>query len=274
MDDLNLIKPFAGQVSFFRPGFTVRRESNPHDVPRVTDFAVSSRTAGDITNRGQITFSWSTQNTDYVKFSYRCVPAPNGPGVVISENGGPRECENANPRLYPPESPNRSPNASQNVLFGNFHQLDPISIIVTITPFSHAIAYRRSSKSMTVRVEPHNAFPEGVPAANGNIAITYAASPNGKRNYEQGSPMTIRWTDALSRDPCVNLYLVQEDGSGGESYRLQIGDTCFAPSRSGSYSWSVPEKYSGSGYRIFAMTPGATSTGIGPPFRIIRSRLR
>jgi hypothetical protein len=270
-DELNLAKPFIAQASFFRPTFRAPRKSNPQAVPRVTDFVASSQTADDVTNRGQITFSWSTQDTDYVEFSYRCVPAPNAPGVVILEPGGSRECENANPRLYPPESPNHSPHASQTVSFGNYHQLDPISIIVTITPFSHGMAYPHSSKSILVRVNPHNPFAEGVPAASGNIIITYSASPDGKGNYQQGSSLTIRWTDALSRDPCVNLYLIQDDGGDRASYRLQIGGTCFTPSSSGSYKWTIPDKYSGLGYRIFATT--GTSSGIGPAFSIIRPRL-
>lgn len=272
-DELKLIEPLIAGISFIHPTIAVARQSNPHAVPRVTQFEASSKTADDVTNRGQITFSWSTQDADYVEFSYQCVPAPSKGGVVIQEEGGSRDCENSSLRTYLRDSLNSSPNASQNIGFGNFHQSDPVSVIVTITPFSHAIPYPDSSKSITIQVDPDNPFPKGVPTANGNILLTYSPSTNEKGDYQQGSSLTIGWTDERFRDRCVNLYLVQDDGRGGESYRLQIAGNCLRPARSGSYSWTIPDKYSGFGYRIFAGTPGGTSTGLGPSFTIIRPPL-
>lgn len=268
-DEDKLIEPFLARVSFFPPTIALAKESNPHAAPRVTEFKASSETADDATNRGQITFSWSTRDADYVGLSYTCVPAPTGPGVVITEGGVQRDCENSKLR-YSDLVPNRSPNGSANVLFGSFHLPDPISVSITVTPFSHGMPYPDSSKSVKIRIDPYNPFPEGVPAANGNIVITYSPNANAKGNYRQGSPLTIRWTDALARDPCVDLYLVQQDGSGRGSYRVQIGGRCFSPSRSGSYAWTIPDKYLGSGYRIFARTPGGTSSGLGPRFSIMR----
>jgi hypothetical protein len=267
-DELKLVEAFIGRMSFVRPTIAVAREGNQNPLPRVIKFEASSKRAEDVTNRGQITFSWSTQDADYVEFSYRCVPPPRGPGVVIIESDGCCECENSSPRLNRSPSPNHSPNGSQTVGFGNYHETDPISIIVTVTPFSRAMSYPNSSKSITIQVQPHNQFPQGVPAANGNITVAYATGAHRDGRYQQGSSLTITWEDALPRDPCVNLYLVQDDGKGGQSYRSHIADTCLSPSRSGSYKWTIPERYSGSGYRIFAMAPGARSSGMGPLFTI------
>ena len=86
--------------------------------------------------------------------------------------------------------------------------------------------------------------------------------------------MTIRWRDTLPHDPCVDLYLVQDDGRRGQKYRLQIVDSCLSPGRSGSYKWTIPEKYLGSGYRIFARTPGGSSSGLGPSFSITRAETK
>ena len=269
-DELNLIEPLLSRVAFVRPTIAVASESNPNAAPRITKFEASSKTADNVANRGQITFPWSTQDADYVEFSYRCVPAPHGSGVVILQSGGCCECENSTLRLNGGPSPNHSPNGSQSVLFGNHLQSEPISITVTLTPFSRAKPYHDSSKSLSIQVEPYNPFPEGVPVANGNLIVTYSASTGGTGNYKQGSSMTIRWKDTLPPDPCVDLYLVQDDGRGGQKYRCKSW-ILLSPARSGSYKWTIPEKYFGSGYRIFARTPGGSSSGLGPSFSITQA---
>ena len=271
-DELKLVEPLVAAVSFVRPAIEVARESNPNAVPRVTKFEASSERADDVVNRGKIMFTWATKGADYVELSYRCAPAPTGPGVVILEDGSPRECENSSPRIYPNGSPNRAPNAFQNVGFGNFHQGNPVSITVSVTPFSHGTPYPDSRKSITIQVDPYNPFPEGVPAANGNILLTYPPGADGKPNYLQRSSLTIGWKDARSHDPCVDLYLIQDDATGAANYRLQIADSCLSPSHSGSYTWTIPDKYAGAGYRILAITPGGTSSGLGPPFAISPAR--
>src|SRR5260370_13112092 len=65
-DELNLIKPLLERVSFFRPSVAATRENNRHAVPRVSEFTASSQTADNMTNRGLITFFWSTQDAAYV----------------------------------------------------------------------------------------------------------------------------------------------------------------------------------------------------------------
>lgn len=166
-DESKIIDPLLAAISFRRPTIASAIPQNTASaVPRVTKFNASSNTADDTANRGQITFSWSTENVDYIQLSYRCTPAPSGAGIAIVEDGLPRECDNGKLHLYEQMIPNRSPNASQTVGFGNFFQPQPISVTVTLTPFSHATAYPAASKSITVQVDADNAFPDGVPAAN------------------------------------------------------------------------------------------------------------
>jgi hypothetical protein len=268
-DELNLIDPVMNKVSFLRPADGIAVPDHPDTVPSVTSFVASSQTADGALNRGQITFSWSTQNTDYVRFSYRC-SSNSSKGIVISEdNAGGRECENLAPIINSTSISNHSPNSSAGILFGNFHQEEPLSIVVTITPFSHGVAHPDSSKSITIAVNPYNPFPQGVPLAVRNMTVLYAANPDGTSQFVQGSPLTITWTDALPRDPCVDLYLIQEI-AGKQLYRTQLGGACLTPTASGSYAWTIPTKFSGSAFRIYARTPGGTSSAYGPPFAIIQ----
>ncbi|HYW65545.1 MAG TPA: hypothetical protein VFB10_02475 [Candidatus Dormibacteraeota bacterium] len=57
-------------------------------------------------------------------------------------------------------------------------------------------------------------------------------------------------------------------GGGAQIFRQQLAHQCLAPARGGSYSWTIPNKYSGTGFRIFAAAPGRTSSALGAPFKI------
>lgn len=273
-DQISLIESLIAGVNFFRPATAPQKERNPRAAPRVTQFAASTQTADDATNRGQITFSWTTQDADYVELSYQCPPPPAPPAppeVVIVEHGFPWSCENASPVFKSGAVQSRTPNGSATIGFGNYHRIDPISIIVRLTPFSHGKAYPDSAKSISIQIDPHNPFPEGVPAANGRVVVSYPVSADGTTTLKQGSSLTVRWTDTVPGDPCVNLYLVQDDGRGGQTYRLQLGGQCFMPASGGSYTWTIPVKYSGSGFRIYSRAPGGGPSGLGPPFSIERA---
>ena len=162
-DDMKLIEPLLEAVSFVRPLVSITRKSPPKAAPRVTQFEASSKTAEKAT-LGQVTLSRSTQDAEYVEFSYTCEPPPSGPVVVILEGVNQRGCENARPRLYE-SSFGRSPSASQTITFGNSNERDPITVTVKITPFSHGTPYPDSSKSIAIEVEPFNVSPKGKAAA-------------------------------------------------------------------------------------------------------------
>jgi hypothetical protein len=196
--------------------------------------------------------------------------------VVISEDGPNRYCQNTPSfKTYSAGHFYHSPNSSAVMGFGYFNHDDPTSVVVTITAFTHGAAYPGSSKSLTVTISPYNPFPRGVPTDTRNITLAYAPSAEGTQVYEQGSPLTITWTDERIQDPCVNLYLVQDNGRGGENYLLQINGNheigCLKPSSSGSYTWTVTSKYSGFRFRVLARTPGGTSGTLGAPFNIVKS---
>lgn len=280
-DNLNVIKPLLTRVSFFQPTVVVLKEPSSNPIPRVTEFTASSETAEDTTNRGLISFSWTTQDADYVEFTYTCVDPSEAEqagvsSVVISEDGPNRYCQNIPSfKTYSAGHFYHSPNSSAVVGFGYFSHDDPTSVVVTITPFTHRTAYPGSSKSLTVTISPYNPFSQGVPTDTRNMTLAYAPTAEGTQSYKQGSPLTITWTDTRIQDPCVNLYLVQDDGRGGENYLLQINGKleigCLKPSSSGSYAWAVTNKYSGSGFRVLARTPGGTSGTLGTPFSIVKS---
>jgi hypothetical protein len=95
-------------------------------------------------------------------------------------------------------------------------------------------------------------------------------SGGGKAWYPQRSSLTISWTDTLSRDPCINLYLVQDKGEGLH-YVTQVVNKCLQPAASGAYTWTIPGKYSGSGFRIYGGAPGGMSSAVGPAFNIVQA---
>jgi hypothetical protein len=171
-DELKLIKPLLASVSFFPPSVLPVREGNPQSVPSVTEFAASSQTA-NVANRGLITFSWSTQDADYVEFTYTC-PNPldaeqrGVSSVVISENGPNRYCKNTESiKTFSSGHFYHSPDSSAQIGFGYFNHDDPTSVVVTITPFSRGTAYPGSSKSLTISVNPYSPFQRGVPIVRG-----------------------------------------------------------------------------------------------------------
>jgi hypothetical protein len=269
-DELNLIDPVMNKVSFLRPANGIAVADNPQAVPTITSFVASSQTADGSLNRGQITFTWSTQNADYVEFSYRCSAIKPDGIVILEDDAGGRECENLRAGTDSVPISNHSPNSSAGVVFGNFRHEDPISIVVTIIPFSHGIAHPDSSKSISIDVNPYNPFPQGVPLAIRNMTVLYAANPDGTSQFEQNTSLAISWTDELPRDPCVDLYLIQEF-EGKQLYRAQLGGACLTPAASGAYAWTIPGKFSGSAFRIYARTPGGASSAYGPTFGIVQS---
>jgi hypothetical protein len=267
-DRTRVIDEFMGRISFSRPESGSRQVLELTQIPTVISFTASSDVADDAKNRSSITFSWSTKNADYVEFSYDCSVV--GLGVVILEGGGgSRNCRNDPKPISPdPREFTHAPNSTTDTAFGNSSQEDPISIAVTITPFSHGTAYPAASKSITISVDPFNPFPKGIPSSTANIALTYSGTP--RKSHEQGSSLTVNWTDTLSRDSCVNLFLVQDSGNGLQ-YVGRVSRECLQPATAGSYTWTIPSKYSGSGFRIYAAAPGLTSSALGPVFGIVQS---
>jgi len=265
-DTDKVVEEFMQRISYSRLA-TASLPEHPSAVPKVTSFAASSTIVNGGTDRGATEFSWTTENADYVEFSYHCSAV--GLGLVILEQGGAggRNCEN-DPKPITPQTQqvNHPPNSALEVAFGNAHHDDPISIVVTLTPFSHGKAYPSASRSLTIRVDPRPPFPEGIPSETDDLTLTY--SGGAQAAYQQGSSLTISWTDTLYRVSCFGLYLVQE-GTGRPHYVAQIVYKCQPPAASGSYDWTIPDKYSGSGFRIYAAAWGRMSSALGPAFSIV-----
>ncbi len=220
-------------------------------------------------DRGVANLSWTTEGADYVELSYRC--SAFGLGVVIAEQGGSggRNCENDSKPITPQtQQLNHPANSELELGVANFHHDDPISIVVTLTSFSHGAAFPAGRKSITISVAPFNPFPKGIPSSTANISLTYSGGP--KDSYEQGVSLTLTWTDTLSRDSCVNLLLVQDRGNGLQ-YAGRVSPECVRPAAAGTYTWTIPGRYSGSGFRVYAAAPGVQSSGIGPVFSIVKT---
>jgi len=264
-DGTKLINELTRRISYFPVSGKVATPRQK-ETPRVTAFASSSEVADDANNRGTITFSWSTENTDYVEFSYRC--SATGMGTVINEEGaGMRNCENDPKPIGPdPDEHTHSPNSSGQIGFGNFHHDDPIFVTVDVVPFSHGQPYPSEMRSIKITVDPYNPYPNGIPSKTANIALSYSGPAS--KSYKQGATLTVAWTDNLSRDSCVNLLLARDNASGVH-YVGRVSEKCLAPASSGSYSWTIPKKYSGAGFRVYASAPGGQSSALGPSFEIV-----
>jgi len=266
-DDQKLIQPLMESVSFLPPRIAIA-PAPPIAIPRITSFSSSSLTAGVPTEN--ITLAWTSTDADYVRFSYLCSDVKIGHVGIIERNGGQRNCSNSD-TTYPDGSYTFSPNSSLDLSLASYNDEDPRSVVITITPYARGAAYPDSSRSVTIEVDPYNQFPAGVPTLPRNLTVSYAPSMSGGSDYKQGSPLTIHWTDTWA-DPCVNLYLVQDTSSGNTVYLSQISGPCQKPSSSGSFTWTIPTRRSGSSFRIFASTPGGTSHALGPRFNIVQDQ--
>jgi hypothetical protein len=253
-------------ISYFQP--RAKPPSATRGTPAILSFTASSAVAGAGVRSG-INFSWTTQDVDYVQLQYSC---PNG--VVILEDGTAR-CER---HSYSSPPPNHSPNASTRVVFGNTILASPepaaIPVTVTLVPFANGVDYSNLSKALIVTVDPYNPFPKGVPTSNSNMSVTVSPASDGKFSFAHGSTVSIEWVDTNTapHDPCVNLYLVQDNEGGGETYIYKLSEHCVEPGSGGSYRWAIPNNFFGSGFRILGAAPGGRAHALSTPFTILLSR--
>ncbi|HEX6773475.1 MAG TPA: hypothetical protein VF126_15695 [Acidobacteriaceae bacterium] len=264
-DEWKLIRTLLRGVSFMLPEPAVSRKE-PAGPPRVNSFTATP-TIASITKLHETTLAWSTQNVDYIELSYEC--AKDAKDIVIASDGDvTRDCGN---QLIPMFPMKRSAKGSATLSFGNDHD-DPIPVRITLTPFNRATPDRDLSRSVTVMAEPWNPFPDGAPTGARNMTISYVDGVNGAKSYRQGSSMTVRWTDTEKRDPCVNLFLVQDDEHGVAQYRARFGERkCQTPASGGSVSWRLADKFSGTGFRISAEATAGVSWVLGDVFEITRA---
>jgi len=65
------------------------------------------------------------------------------------------------------------------------------------------------------------------------------------------------------------LYLVQDNKEGGETYVYKSSQPCLGPrGGNGSFSWMIPNNFSGDGFRILGVTPGGMARALSHPFSI------
>jgi hypothetical protein len=257
----NIESTLLSGVSFFRPA--AKPPARNIGRPEILSFSPSSGVAGHGVDNS-ITFSWTSRNVDYVRLQYSCAKG----AVIVDDRSSGAQCGSDS------SAPNRSPNDSTKIIFGNSILNSPeqpsIPVTVTLVPFANGVAYPDLSKSVTITISPYNAFPNGVPTSNIKMSLMMQPPSNGEFRLTHGSTVTIGWVvDAtVSVAPCVNLYLVQDNAEGGETYLYKLSQPCLKPSGNGSYSWTVPENFSGCGFRILGVTPGGMAHALSPPLSI------
>jgi hypothetical protein len=248
-------------ISFFMPA--AKPPLQTAGRPKILSFSPSSDAAG-VGIHNSITFSWTSQNVDYVRLQFSCAQ-----GAVIVADGYGAQCGSY------ATSPNQSPDDSKKVIFGNSNlnspEESPISVTVTLVPFANGVAYADLSKSVTITIPPYNAFPGGVPTSDVKMSLTVQPTANGQFRFAHGSAMNLRWAvDAtVPLAPCVNLYLVRDNKEGGETYVYKLSQPCLGPrGGNGSFSWTIPKNFSGDGFRILGVTPGGMARALSHPFSI------
>jgi len=271
-----LVQTILSQLSFHKLQSPTVISSQPETAPEITSFTASTTTADDAKNRGSVKFTWSTSNADFVRFSYRCtsgeeiikkgLPSLGLDGIVLAEEGA--TSKGCGGKLDTPEIVNHSPNSSLNIGFGNSEYDAPIVVRVTLTPYSHGVAFAKSSKTIPITINPSKFFSDGLPPQTGNIAFV---SPAGSASsYRQRSSAKIEWTDSNEDDEHYWIHLVRDNSSGGLTYLYQIAGYLPRTGRSTSHTWTVPKSYSGSGFRIFINSGFNQKTyGVSPPFDIV-----
>lgn len=274
-----LVQTILSQLSFPKPQSPTVVSSQPGTEPKITSFSASTNTADDATNRGSIKFSWTTKGADFVRFSYRCTAGEeidkkdglslglDGNGIVIGEEGATSKgCRGQ----FETEIVNHSPNSSLNVLLGNFQFDTPIVVRVTLTPYSHGVAFAKYGKTIPITVNPRNPFAGGLPPATGNIKFVSPGDAGDAQSYRQGSSAKIEWTDSDEGDKHFWIHLVRDNGTGGVTYLYQIAGYQPRTDRSTNYTWLVPKSHSGSGFRIFINSEFQSKDyGVSPPFNIV-----
>jgi hypothetical protein len=101
-----------------------------------------------------LALSWKARNADYVRLSYTCAPKVQiRTGQIdqayIEDASYSRFCGNT---WLSEVVANRPPKSSEELTLHDEFQREPVTIEITLTPFSHGDAFPQSSKSLSIYV--------------------------------------------------------------------------------------------------------------------------
>jgi hypothetical protein len=170
-------------------------------------------------------------------------------GVTILETGA--TAMGCGGKFDQPQAVNHSADSSVEVGFGNSSYDAPIEVRVTLTPFSHGVAYPNAAKTIPISVYPDTQFPNGVPATTGTVTVISPAGTKQLSSYKQGSVLKIEWADSHEGKTHYWVHLVRDKPDNERVYLYQIAGYIPRGSDSTNYAWIVPRSYSGAGFRVF-----------------------
>jgi hypothetical protein len=169
-------------IAFSKP--EAKPPSQPTGPPEILTFKPSSAAAG-VGIHNSITFSWTSQNADYVRLQFSCAQ-----GAVIVGDGYGGKCGSYL------TSPKHAPDDSEKILFGTSNLSSPdrssTPVTVTLVPFANGVAYPELAKSVTITIPPYNAFPGGVPTSDMRMSLTLEPSANGEYRFARGSIVNLK----------------------------------------------------------------------------------
>jgi hypothetical protein len=151
----SFLRLFFSQVRFLKPQVPAadgRHISPTTVVPQIVRFEKTPLVRGK--GGGSFSLSWKALNADYVRLSYNCGPrvqirTGSLYQVPIEDLSFSRSC--GDPGL-PDVFANRPPVFSQKLTFGDEYQREPVTIQITLTPYSHGDPFAQSSKTLSLEV--------------------------------------------------------------------------------------------------------------------------
>jgi hypothetical protein len=152
----SFLRLFFSQVKFLKPevpaadGRHISTTTVPPQIVRFEKTPLVHQGA----SAGSFSLSWKALNADYVQLSYDCGPrvqirTGSVYQVGIEDPSYIRSCEN--PGL-PDVVANRPPESSQKLRVYEQFQHEPVTLQITLTPYSHGDAFPQSSKTLALDV--------------------------------------------------------------------------------------------------------------------------
>ncbi len=153
----SLLRLFFSHVRFFKPEIPAADGRHPApEPPQIIKFEKTPLVRQNAFALN-LSLSWEARNADYVQLSYTCGPKVQlrmgqVPQVSIEDPSFSRSCDD--PGL-PDVVANRPPESSEKLTLYDQFQREPVTLQITLTPYSHGDAFPQSSKSLSIDVPLH-----------------------------------------------------------------------------------------------------------------------
>jgi hypothetical protein len=150
----SFLRLFFSHVRFFKPKIPAADGRHPATKPpqiiRFEKTPLVRKNAYAL----NLSLSWKARNANYVQLSYTCGPKVQlrlrqVSQVSIEDPSFSRSCGDP---WQPDVVANRPPESSEKLTLSDQFQREPVTLQITLTPYSHGDAFPQSSKSLSIDV--------------------------------------------------------------------------------------------------------------------------